>query len=34
VFFYDSLGSSARTPTEVGQTILDHFDTPASTFGT
>ncbi|MDO9584272.1 MAG: alkaline phosphatase family protein [Desulfomicrobium sp.] len=34
VFFYDSLGSAARTPAEVGQTILDHFDTPASTFGT
>ena len=34
VFFYDSMGSSARTPTEVGQTILNHFDTPASTFGT
>jgi predicted AlkP superfamily phosphohydrolase/phosphomutase len=32
VFFYDSMGSSARTPTEVGQTILDHFDIPADTF--
>jgi len=34
VFFYDSMASSARTPTEVGRTILDHFGTPASTFGT
>jgi predicted AlkP superfamily phosphohydrolase/phosphomutase len=33
VFFYDSMGSSARTPTEVGQTILDHFDIPAATRG-
>ncbi len=33
VFFYDSMGSSARTPTEVGQAILDHFDIPAATFG-
>ncbi|MBP9944364.1 MAG: phosphodiesterase, partial [Desulfomicrobium sp.] len=32
VFFYDSMGSPARTPTEVGQTILDHFDIPAATF--
>jgi predicted AlkP superfamily phosphohydrolase/phosphomutase len=32
VFFYDSTGSSARTPTEVGQAILDHFDIPAATF--
>lgn len=33
VFFYDSMGASARTPTEVGQAILDHFDIPAATFG-
>lgn len=32
VFFYDSMGASARTPTEVGQAILDHFDIPAATF--
>ncbi|UTF50410.1 alkaline phosphatase family protein [Desulfomicrobium sp. ZS1] len=32
VFFYDSMGASARTPTEIGQAILDHFDIPAATF--
>lgn len=34
VFFYDSEGSRPRTPTEVGQAILEHFDTPAANFGT
>ena len=33
VFFYDSLGHAARTPTEVGQEILDQFGIPASTLG-
>lgn len=34
VFFYDSMGSRPRTPTDVGRLILDHFDTPAPTSGT
>ena len=34
VFFYDSMGSHPRTPTDVGRLILDHFDTPAPTSGT
>ena len=33
VFFYDSANSAARTPTEVGQEILEQFGIPATTLG-
>lgn len=33
VFFYDSMGSAARTPADAGRQILEHYGIPASTLG-
>ena len=33
VFFFDSMAAQARTPTDVGRLILEHFGIPASTLG-
>lgn len=33
VFFYDSTGAEARTPTDVGRLILEHYSLPASILG-
>lgn len=33
VFFYDSTGAEARTPTDVGRLILEHYGLPASILG-
>ena len=33
VFFFDSMGEDARTPTDVGRLILEHYGLPASILG-